>query len=119
LKAAVNYAADIGINNIWKRIVYLSQRLRNHLSSISGLTVRDIGSVKGGIVTFTIDGIKAEGIKKVLTENYINVSVSGQSSTLLDMKQRNLDEVVRASVHYYNTEEEIEKLTQIIKKNFS
>jgi len=38
------------------------------------------------------------------------VSVSRLSSTRLDMSARGLDELIRASVHYYNTEEEIDQL---------
>ena len=39
------------------------------------------------------------------------VTVSPARGTLLDMRARGLSEVVRASVHYYNTDEEIDRLT--------
>ncbi|MDW7761220.1 MAG: hypothetical protein SCM96_11370 [Acidobacteriota bacterium] len=39
----------------------------------------------------------------------MNVSVVKSSSALLDMEPRGLKELVRASVHYYNTEDEIER----------
>lgn len=115
LNAAVGYAADIGLENIWNRIMKLSEYLRERLTDVDGLTVRDIGSVKGGIVTFTVREVKAETIQKKLSEHDINVSISGRSSTLLDMKKRNLERVVRASVHYYNTEEEIDTLVDVLR----
>ena len=56
---------------------------------------------------------EARDICKELRDRYkINVSVTGPSSTLLDSK-REVDshrgELIRASVHYYNDEEEIER----------
>jgi selenocysteine lyase/cysteine desulfurase len=42
-------------------------------------------------------------------EQKMNVSISSAASTRLDMDQRGLSRVIRASVHYYNTEEEIER----------
>lgn len=115
LGEAVAYANEQGINNIWKRIRMLAERLRHQLSRLSAITVRDIGDVKGGIVTFTLEGIKAEEVRSHLAEHNINVSVSGRSSTLIDMERRNLEEVVRASLHYYNTEEEIETLIKVLR----
>lgn len=115
LNQAVAYANNLGIHNIWDRIVTLANQLRQKLSNIHSVTIRDIGSVKGGIVTFTVDKMSAQEVQNHLSEHQINVSISGKSSTLLDMDSRSLDEVVRASVHYYNTEEEIEKLITVLK----
>jgi hypothetical protein len=47
---------------------------------------------------------------EALRAQQLNVSVSILTSTRLDMAARGLSTVVRASAHYYNTDEEIERL---------
>lgn len=116
LNRAVTYILDLGIENIWQRVQYLANQLRLKLQEIPGVTVQDIGEVKCGIVTFTVDEKSAEQVKGYLSGNHINVSISTKSSTLLDMKRRNLEEIVRASVHYYNSEEEIKTFIELIRK---
>lgn len=49
-------------------------------------------------------------MRKALLKKKINVSVSAIGSTRLDFVKRGLTHVVRASVHYYNNEEEIDTL---------
>lgn len=115
LKNAVEYASDIGINRIWKRITKLAEKLRWELAELPGVTVHDIGETKGGIVTFTVDSISANEVKNDLSEQGINVSTSPKSSTLLDMEERNLCTLVRASLHYYNTETEIHQFIDALK----
>lgn len=44
----------------------------------------------------------------------INTTVSLAKHARLDMGSLELDEVVRASVHYYNTEEEIERFCEVL-----
>ena len=56
------------------------------------------------------DGHEADEVRSKLLEKHINVSVSAIGSTRLDFANRGLQQVVRASVHYYNTEEEIDML---------
>ncbi|WP_440998702.1 aminotransferase class V-fold PLP-dependent enzyme [Fodinibius sp. SL11] len=114
LQKAVEYASDIGIKQIWKRITKLAENLRWELMELPGITVHNIGEIKGGIVTFTADSKSTEEIKSRLFNKGINVSTSSKSSTLLDMQERNLDNLVRASVHYYNTEAEIEQFINAV-----
>ena len=114
--AAVQYAQDLGLDNIWQRIQHLGKQLRAQLAEIPNVTVHDLGQTKSGIVSFGVDGSKAEFIKQKLREESINVSLIMPSGTLLDMQERGLDQLVRASVHYYNTEKEIDQLCGVIKK---
>ena len=55
-------------------------------------------------------------IKKRMAAEGINISVSAAPSTLLDFQARDLQAVARASVHYYNTEEEIVNFVAALKR---
>jgi cysteine desulfurase / selenocysteine lyase len=100
---------------IWDRVRSLASRLRAELEEIPGVTVRDIGAERCGIVTFTADGIEARQVKQALAERSMNVTTSTVASTRFDMEARGLTEVVRASVHYYNDEAEIERFSAAIR----
>lgn len=108
LGAAVSYALDVGVDAIWERIQLLAQTMREGLDSIDGVVVRDLGAVQGGIVTFEVAGRPAPEIKAGLGECTINVSTSTAASSPVDMHRRGLDGLVRASVHAYNDEDEVD-----------
>jgi selenocysteine lyase/cysteine desulfurase len=78
------------------------------------VTVRDEGVERCGIVSFTVTGRDADEIQGRLAKARINVSVSRVASTRLDMEARTLPDLVRASVHYYNTEEEIARFCAVL-----
>jgi len=109
LGVAVDYALDRGLHAIRDRTQRLARTLRGTLAEIPGVTVRDQGRVRCGITTFTAEQQDAETIRAALRERNINVSVSPPSSTRLDAETRDLPPLVRASVHYYNTENEINR----------
>ena len=115
LRTAVTYILNLGIENIWERVTWLAERLRTRLNDLPAVELHDIGETKCGIVTFSVKHHSAEVVKDYLSEHNINVSVSTRNSTLLDMEKRNLNELVRASVHYYNTEEEIDRFVGTLK----
>lgn len=110
LGAAIDYALEMGLGAIRDRIVMLAERLRVRLSQLPNVTVRDLGGTRCGLTTFTVQGRSGWDVRNALYAQGINVWVSPMASTRLDMEARGLSEVVRASVHYYNTEEEIEVL---------
>ncbi len=112
LGVAIDYALGWGLGTIWERVQTLATALRSGLRAIPGVTVRDIGAEQCGIVTFTVDGMGAREIQEALAARSMNVSISTVSSTRFDMEARSLDEVVRASVHYYNDEAEIERFCE-------
>jgi len=116
LGRAIEYALNIGIDRIWQRIQYLADIMRLKLGGIEGVTVHDTGDQKCGIVTFSLHGTESGTVKNKLAENNINVSVGTARSTLIYMNKNQLSNVVRASVHYYNTEQEIEVMCEMLKK---
>jgi len=105
LGVAVDYANALGLDKIYARNQYLARPLRDALSQTPGVTVRDLGADPCAIVTFTVNGINANEIKARMTKHRINISHSTLLSTRLDMESRNLQAVIRASLHYYNTEQ--------------
>jgi len=115
LGVAVNYALDRGLDAIFDRIQHVAATLRGALSAVPGVTVHDVGQTRSGITTFSAEQKDAEAIRTALRERGINVSVSGPSSTRLDAEARDLPDLVRASVHYYNTEEEIERFVRALR----
>jgi len=109
LGVAVDYALAWGLPAIRERVYMLAGQLRERLAARPGVTLRDKGAERCGIVTFTVEGCAAALVKQVLRSEAINVSVSSYAGTRLDMEDRKLPGVVRASLHYYNSEEEIER----------
>ncbi len=115
LTIAIDYLQKLGIDNIWARVQLLAEILRNKLDQITSVEVLDLGIIKSGIVTFRSDLLSANGIKSKLSGRGINTSVAVLNHTLLDMQARSIDHSVRASVHYYNTEEEIDLFVNELK----
>jgi selenocysteine lyase/cysteine desulfurase len=108
LGAAADYALRLGLASIRERVDALARSLRSELRALPGISVRDLGLEKAGLVTFSHDRVPAGAINAALVDRNIHVSVSVPESTLLDSSNRALPELVRASPHYYNSEDEIE-----------
>jgi selenocysteine lyase/cysteine desulfurase len=114
LGAAADYALGWGLADIAARVETLADDLRRRLADIPGVSIRDRGRRRCGIVSFTIEGKPARGIAAALRQQRINTHPSGPASTLLDARARQLPDLVRASVHYYNTEEEVARFVAAV-----
>ena len=109
LGAAADYLLDLGVEATTARLWELGAEVRARLDVMPGVTVHDKGLNRGGIVTFTVENMTATEVKASLSADRINTSVSVASTSRYDLGNRGLDEVVRASVHYYNTLEEVSR----------
>ena len=116
LGEAARYACALGLPAIQERAWALADRLRHGLGRIPRATLRDIGREQCAIVGFTLEGADADAVTAALAAERINISVSAPSSTRLDAEARNLPYLLRASPHYYNTEDEIDRFTQAIRR---
>ncbi|MGV9306058.1 aminotransferase class V-fold PLP-dependent enzyme [Nonomuraea sp. NPDC003727] len=111
LGAAVDYALAIGLEEIEARVAELAETLRAGLAGKPGVTVHDRGARRSGIVTFTVAGQDSTAVKLRLREQGINVSATEPDQRFDTVSPGS---AVRASVHYYNTEDEIGRLLEAL-----
>jgi selenocysteine lyase/cysteine desulfurase len=114
LGAAARYALEVGPAASWRRIQSLADRLRQGLAAHAGISVVDQGLVQCGIVTFVVRGSEPRSLVERLRNQQINIWHSSVESTRIDLEERDLPAVVRASVHYFNTEAEVDRLVEAI-----
>ena len=108
LEASINYMLQFGLNNIRSKIMKLSNQMREELSKISGITLfgPEEQSKRTGIVSFSIDGQEPQKIVELLEKKKIVIAVR----EIVDKK------ILRASPHFFNSEEEIQKVVDEIRK---
>lgn len=113
---AAKYANNVGLNNIENYNRKLAETLRVHLKN-NGFKVLDIGKNLSSIVTFCGPDNDLENIQKILRENNVFFSASYKHSALIDFTDKKVDGAVRLSPHYFNTIEEVEKVSEVLRKS--
>lgn len=115
LAVAADYAYALGMDVVAGRVGWLGEVLRERLLALAGVRVWDRGRVgeRSGIVTFSVQGVGAEWVRAYVARAGVNVSVSRVHNQVWEYPQIP-EEVVRASVHYYNTEEELAVLVALV-----
>jgi selenocysteine lyase/cysteine desulfurase len=113
--ASMAYALQIGMDNIQRRTTHLAKQLREELEVIMPGKVLDRGIHKSGIVTLKVEGWPPVKLHQTMKAHGINCSITYQGSALLDYQDRSVDWSLRLSPHYYNTEEEIVKVVEVLK----
>jgi len=114
LGVAVDYALAIGMPAIQARVQTLAATLRQQLADIPGMVLHETGSSLSGIVTFSKSNESPPALQKRLQAAGINSSVGQAAKERLDFGMRGLGDINRASVHYYNTEAEVERFCQVV-----
>lgn len=109
LGVATDYALGWGLEAIWSRVHGLAEGLRRRLGELPGVSVRDLGKVRSGIVSFEVAGRDPLAIKAALAAEGINISTTSIASTRLDMAERGIAAMNRLGVHYYNSEDELDR----------
>lgn len=112
LGEAARYYLDAGPQWVHDYVTGLAEHLRGLLGELPGVAVTDIGSRRSGIVSFRAGTTPARELVATLRDRGVHVTVSHASSTPWDMESRGLDELVRASVHYYNTPDEVSRFCE-------
>jgi cysteine desulfurase/selenocysteine lyase len=113
LSKAVEYINEIGISNIHDHETELTKALLDGLAHMQGVKV--IGPIdmidRGGVVSFTIDGVHPHDVGQVLDQYGIAVRTGHHCAWPL-MRKLNVVGTTRASFHLYNTISDVEKLLE-------
>lgn len=109
LGAAVDYLLELGPEHVEQAVRARAGRLRRGLSTIDGVTVRDPGRDRCGIVTFTVAGVAPDDVRTALAHQDVTVTTSMRRSAMIDMDRRSIDAVTRASPHYFVSDGEIDR----------
>jgi selenocysteine lyase/cysteine desulfurase len=115
LGSAARYALEVGIEPMWNRIRTLAEHLRSALSELNGITVHDRGTERSGIVTFSHAVLSSpEIVARLRSVHSINTSVSACQLTRFALISAGTTHMVRASIHAYNTVEELDALIEAL-----
>jgi len=114
--AAVDYLSQIGMTEVEKQERILTGYALEKLSQISNLHILGPGiEEKGGVISFYIDGIHAHDVAQILDSEGIAVRAGHHCAQPLHTKF-DLPATSRASMYFYNTENEIDRLVAGIHK---
>lgn len=117
LAAACDYLEDIGLPQIDAHVRGLSRRLRAGLAEIEEIrTWGDSALMAPSIVTFWTEGMPAHGVARVLSERFGIAVRSGFHCAQPAHETLGIPETVRASLHLYNTAEEIDALLDALRR---
>ena len=117
LSAAIDYLNIVGMDKIFEHEQELTEQLLTGLSKISGVNV--VGPLdmkdRGGVISFTVDGVHPHDVGQVLDQYGIAVRTGHHCAWPL-MKKLNLVGTTRASFHLYNDSNDINALLEAIEK---
>ena len=117
LSAAIDYIETIGFEAIQKREDDLTALAMKEIRKIPFVHVLGDPEPAGhhGIITFTVDGVHPHDIAAILDADHIAVRAGHHCAQPLH-KHLGVMSSTRASLMFYNTEEEIMKFTESLKK---
>ncbi|MBP2045883.1 cysteine desulfurase [Methanobacterium aggregans] len=119
LGAAVKYIENIGLDRVERHSRKLTDLMFEGVSSIDNTIVYGSPENIYGILAFNIDGVNAHDVAKILDE-LKNICVrSGHHCAIPAIRHVGAYELggsVRASVHYYNTKEEVQTFVESLEE---
>ena len=114
LSTAIEQSLVIGIKNINKRIIKLSEYFRSKVLSNKNLVLMESKDSLSGINTMYFNGNDVSDIFKHLSKLGIRTYISNEKTSTLYFKKIKKKNILRISFHYFNTKKEIDCLVKVL-----
>ena len=115
LHTAIQYIEKLGIDKILQHEQKLLQYATEQLSVIEGLRIYGAAPQKAAIISFNLEGIHPYDVGVII--DHLGVAVrTGHHCTQPVMQHFQIPGTVRASFALYNTQEEVDRLVEAVKK---
>ena len=115
LGAALKYLSSLGMNHLQQYERELLKYGREKLQTIPGLHIIGTAKERIPLFTFTIEGVQPQDLAMILNQEGIAVR-TGHHCTMPLLKHLNIDSTTRASLCFYNTKEDIDRLVFVLNK---
>ncbi|MFI6542888.1 N-methyl-L-tryptophan oxidase [Streptomyces prunicolor] len=116
LGAALTDLSTLGVDTVAGHLAALAASLRERLSALPAVHVTDPPAAGGAIVTFVVDGMDASDVQRQLAYRRVHLIAVPAGHGRWDMDHRGLTKVVRASVHVYNDEDDLDALVEAVRE---
>lgn len=115
LGAAIDYLMEIGMDNITKQERHLKEYFLEKVKEIPEIVIYN-KEIEGSLVAFNIDGVFSQDTAVYLNHYHICVRAGNHCAKMLkeDLLVKN---TCRISFYFYNTEEEIDKLIEVLRNS--
>ena len=118
LGAAVDYVNEAGMERIADYEQALLQYATAEVGAIAGVRLIGTAKERAGVLSFVVDGIHPHDLGTLLDHEGIAVR-AGHHCAMPVMERFNIPATARASFAFYNTFDEVDKLTAAIHKAIS
>jgi cysteine desulfurase / selenocysteine lyase len=115
LAVALEYLTEVGVDSARSRITDLTAHIVDRVESMPDVSLlRPIGEIRSGVIGMALSGgtHQIAAVRRYLHWRGINVSSMERVDAPLDYAARGIDSVLRISPHYYNTDDEVDRLCE-------
>jgi cysteine desulfurase/selenocysteine lyase len=115
LGAAIDYLNNIGLGNIEVYEKELLDYATERISALSGVMIIGTARIKAAVISFEVKGVHPHDVGTILNEDGIAIR-TGHHCAQPVMQRFCVPATARASLAFYNTKAEIDKLVNGIRK---
>jgi cysteine desulfurase/selenocysteine lyase len=115
MAAAADYIMDLGIDAIAQREDTLLHYATEKLEAIPGVRIIGTAEHKAAVVSFVVDSVHPHDLGTILDHDGVAIR-AGHHCAMPLMEKLGLPATARASMAFYNTEEEIDALADAVRK---